>query len=118
MGLWLSATSILATTVFVAASAFARERPFHRQSAPLYPGSGGLVAMPYPFADSTGNIWRINSNGWIQEEGASPAISQGSLLYVNGNASEQQSDQARLDAATGELVVENMKVGGVSITRR
>jgi hypothetical protein len=114
----ISGAVIVIATAFLAAAALAQDGPFYRQAMPLSPGSGGDVALPYPFADEGGNIWQINSNGWLQEQGRSPVISQGSLLYVNGNTSNQANNQARLDPKTGELVIDNLEINGVTITRR
>ncbi len=81
-------------------------------------GPGGVVNLPYMFNDNTGNIWRIYNSGWLQQQGNMPLYSQGAMLTVNGNQPNQPNNQARLDDKTGELVLENMQVNGVTITRR
>ncbi|HWE93519.1 MAG TPA: hypothetical protein VG269_06040 [Tepidisphaeraceae bacterium] len=115
---WLMSAVVFAATGWIAAVSLAQETPFYRQGMPLTPGSGGEVALPYRFGDSAGNMWRIFNNGWCQEEGNAPVFNQAAVIYINGSPLGQQNNQGRLDPQTGELVLENLPVNGVTVTRR
>ena len=77
----------------------------------------GAVSIPHSFADNTGTQWMIQNYGQFQQQGNTPVYSQGAMLQIGGQY-PRTNNQARIDEKTGELVMENMPVGNVSITRR
>lgn len=96
------------------ASAQVFARPIRVQQ----PGAEGVVNLPYMFNDGAGNTWRIYNNGWLQENGNMPLYSQGAILTLNGAQPTQTTNQGRIDAKTGELVLANMQANGFTVTRR
>jgi hypothetical protein len=78
-------------------------------------GGAGMVGLPHAFQDSSGNTWRIYQGGWFQQSNNMPLYSQGAMLTINGQA--PNGNQARLDAKTGELVMDNMAANGCTVTR-
>ena len=81
-------------------------------------GPGGTVAFPYTVPDASGNQWRVYQYGQLQQTGNMPLYSQGAMLYINGVQPQLQNGKARLDEKTGELLLENMNVNGLVVTRR
>jgi hypothetical protein len=79
---------------------------------------GGTVTLPYNTTDNSGNQWVVYQQGWFRQQGQQPLFSQGAQLIVNGNGWNSPANTARLDEKTGELVMENVNIGGVSVTRR
>jgi len=86
------------------------------------PGNAGSINLPYSVQDNQGNNWMIYQNGMLQMQGNFPMYSQGAMLTVNGqnanNNNNNNNNQARMDNVTGEIVFENMNVGGFTVTRR
>lgn len=80
--------------------------------------AGGTVNLPYTVPDSQGRQWMIYQYGQIQQQGNMPIYSQGAMLQVNNSNPQARNNQARLDGKTGELVLENLPIGNVSLTRR
>ena len=60
----------------------------------------------------------IYQGGWIQMQGNQPLYSQGGIIQINNNQPNFRGNQAKQDEKTGEIVFENMNVGGFNITRR
>ncbi|MDB5355190.1 MAG: hypothetical protein JWN24_1643 [Phycisphaerales bacterium] len=81
-------------------------------------GAVATVALPRGYADKLGNAWHVQIGGWIDQQNAQGQVSQMSLIYVNGDAPNQQKTAVRQDAKTGELILEGMESHGLSITRR
>lgn len=85
---------------------------------------GGVVRLPWMTNDAKGQTWRVYQNGFLQNQGPTPqggitqTFNQGAQLTVNGNGPQTVSNQGRVDEKTGELVLENMQVGGLAVTRR
>src|SRR3954451_15233903 len=89
------------------------------QRMPVRPGvagPGGTVPLPYTVADNAGNQWRVYQYGQLQQSGNNPLYSQGAMLHINGNQPMVQNNMGRLDEKTGELILENMQMNGLSIT--
>src|SRR5213596_2754321 len=82
------------------------------------PGPGGMINLPYMVNDNSGNQWRIYQGGWLQQTGNMPLYSQGAMLTVNGSQPNANSNTARVDPDTGELIFENLNANGMLITRR
>lgn len=76
------------------------------------------VNLPYSVSDSQGNQWRIYANGMLQNQGNMPMYSQGAVLMINNNAVPVRRNQAMLDPQSGEIVVENLPLGELTVTRR
>ena len=87
-----------------------------RGRRPVLPG--GNVQLPHQVNDSQGNNWMIYQGGWIQMQGNQPLYSQGGIIQINNNQPQFRGNQAKQDEKTGEIVFENMNVGGFNITRR
>ena len=79
---------------------------------------GGTVNLPYSIQDKGGNQWMIYQNGWFRQNGNQPVYGQGGQLMVDGNNPNMNGNQAKVDADTGEIVLENMQSNNVSVTRR
>ncbi|CAN5704343.1 hypothetical protein BH09PLA1_BH09PLA1_08200 [soil metagenome] len=82
--------------------------------------AAGMVNLPYTVTDTAGNQWMIYQGGWMQQRGNQPVYSQSAMLQINGNGIQNNTNQAKLEEKTGEVVFENMNsnVPGVTITRR
>ncbi|HEV7299090.1 MAG TPA: hypothetical protein VGN72_06965 [Tepidisphaeraceae bacterium] len=78
----------------------------------------GTVNLPHLLPDKTGNQWQIYQNGWFRQQGNVPVYSQGGQLIVNGNNPNMTNNIAKVDAETGEIVLENMQANAISVTRR
>lgn len=110
------ALTMLAAITCATSTGFSQR--FFRNGGPVAPGPGGVVGLPYMFNDNAGNVWRIYNNGWLQQQGNQPLYSQGAMLTVNGAQPNQPNNQGRLDDKTGELILENMQVNNLTVTRR
>ena len=118
----LAARSLVATGLVLAALALPTEakaqvRAMARRIVGNQPASGA-VNLPYSVNDNTGNQWFFYQYGQFQQQGNMPVYSQGAMLQVNNQYPQARNNQARLDDKSGELIFENMAVGGVSLTRR
>ena len=82
------------------------------------PAEPGMVNLPYMAQDNTGNNYRIYGGGWFQQNNNMPLYSQGAMLNINGQQVGQNSNQAKLDGKTGELIFENLPSNGCTVTRR
>jgi hypothetical protein len=78
------------------------------------------VNLPYMSPDKDGNQWMVHFYGYLQQQGNMPIYSQTGVLMINGNSTSGRAPmrQAKIDGKTGELVLENLQVGTVSVTRR
>lgn len=85
---------------------------------PVPGAGGGAINLPYNVADNQGNTWMIYNGGQFQQQGNNPTFSQSGMLMINGNQPNQRNNQAKLDPATGEVVLENMNAQGMQLTRR
>lgn len=81
-------------------------------------GPSGTVNLPYTISDNQGNQWMVYQPGMIQMQGNNPVYSQAAQIIINGNQPQMNSNQARVDEKTGELVMENMRAAGFIVTRR
>ncbi len=81
-------------------------------------GAGGQVNLPYNQPDSFGNQWMLYPGGFLQQQGNNPLFSQGGMIMANNQGVQQNNNQAKLDADTGEVVLENLAVGPIQFTRR
>jgi hypothetical protein len=86
---------------------------FHRGIGP-----DGTVALPFVQADNLGNQWVVYPGGWIRQNGPQPIYAQGETLIVNGNAPGVNSNIAKMDPKTGELIMDDMVVGACTLERR
>jgi hypothetical protein len=92
--------------------------PVARRVAGGNVGAGGVVTLPYTVPDGRGNNWMIYQYGQIQQQGNMPIYSQGAMLQINNQYPQARNNQARIDEKTGEVLLENLPVGNVSLTRR
>jgi hypothetical protein len=93
------------------------EPAFARRIRPM-PTQTGLVNLPYMTSDSQGSQWTVYQPGNIQMQGNMPVYSQAAQLTINGNQPGMQNNMARIDDKTGELLLENMTAGNLTVTRR
>ena len=79
-----------------------------------------IVPLPYQSPDKEGNTWMVHFYGYLQMQGNMPVYSNAGVLSVNGmnTAGRIVQRQGKIDGKTGELVLENMQMGTVSVTRR
>jgi hypothetical protein len=78
-----------------------------------------VVTLPYQQPDKDGNSWVVHNYGYLQQQGNMPVYSSTGVMMINGNStSNRMQRQAKLDGKTGELVLEALPVGTVSVTRR
>ena len=60
----------------------------------------------------------IYPGGMIRMEGNQPVFSQAAMLTVNGAGNNNNRNNAQLDPATGEIVMDNLPYGNCVVTRR
>ncbi|HEX8911410.1 MAG TPA: hypothetical protein VF796_03550, partial [Humisphaera sp.] len=94
------------------------EAQIRRVAGPAGGGADGAVNLPYMIGDGAGSQWRVYPSGYLQQQGNMPVYSQGAMAMVNGNQPQGAGRGARMDAKTGELIIENMNAGGIAVTRR
>jgi len=119
----LAARSLVATGLFfgvlaLPAQAKAQVRAMARRIVGGNQPVAGAVNLPYQISDNSGNQWFFYQYGQFQQQGNMPVYSQGAMLQVNNQYPQARNNQARLDDKSGELIFENMAVGGVNLTRR
>jgi hypothetical protein len=85
---------------------------------PAAPGGGSVVRIPYTVNDNVGSQWMIYQGGWLRQQGNMPLYSQAAMLTVNGNQPQNNSNQARMDEKSGEIIFDETNAGGVMVTRR
>src|SRR5689334_22023155 len=78
------------------------------------------VNLPYTTPDRDGNQWLVHYYGYLQQQGQMPVYSNAGVLSINGAGTTGRVAQrtAKIDGKTGELVMENLQVGTVTLTRR
>jgi len=103
---------------FTAGVAVSQAKALRRIMPVQQPGANGMVNLPYQVQDGQGTTWMIYNSGWLQQQGNMPMYSQGAMLNINQNQPNQNAQQARLDAKTGEVVFENMVCQNTTVTRR
>jgi len=106
----LAVVAVLALGVEASqARLFARNRPV---------GAGGTVQLPYTLNDAANDQWMIYDGGWCRQNNNQPVYQQAAMLMVNNNQANGNNNTGTLDAKTGELVLTEMNLGNVSVTRR
>ena len=78
----------------------------------------GGMNLPYMANDNAGNQWMIYPTGWFRQQGNMPLYSQGAMLNINNNSLGSNTNQAKLDEKTGEIVFDDLNAAGVLLTRR
>src|SRR3954464_5808853 len=89
--------------------------------APALHAADQTVPLPYTSPDKDGNQWMVHFYGYLQQQGNMPVYSNAGVLTVNGmgsNAARVNQRQAKIDGETGGIVLENMQIGVVTVTRR
>jgi hypothetical protein len=81
------------------------------------PAGPGMVNLPHMMQDSSGNNYRIYQGGWFQQQNNMPQYSQGAMLSIDGQNPAATNNSAKLDAKTGDLIIENMQGGACTVTR-
>jgi hypothetical protein len=78
------------------------------------------VALPFNLSDNAGLQWMVYGNGMLQHQGNNPVFAQLATLAVNGNSSPMMrgGQNAKQDEKTGELLLENISMAGVTVSRR
>ena len=112
---WILAGCVAAAGLGIGVS---EAKALRRIMVPQQPNGQGMVNLPYQVQDGTGLTWMVYNGGWLQQQGNNPMYSQGAMLHINQNQLQQNQPQARLDAKTGEVVLENMPVMNTTVTRR
>ncbi len=84
-------------------------------AAPAHPSE--TVSLPQMQNGNSGERWMLCQGGFLQEQGNMPLYSQGAMLMMNNQQAQQNNNQARLDGATGEIVIENLVCGDTTFTR-
>jgi hypothetical protein len=79
---------------------------------------GTTINLPYSMQVQGGTPWLIYPGGFFRQNGNVPVYGQGAQLIVDNNSPNAPNNQARLDAATGEVVIDNLQANQVSVTRR
>jgi hypothetical protein len=79
-----------------------------------------IVPLPYTSPDKDGNSWMVHFYGYLQQQGNMPVYSNAGVLTINGTNSAGRivQRQGKIDGKTGELVLENLQMGTVTVTRR
>jgi hypothetical protein len=88
-------------------------------SLPLH-AADQTVNLPYMSPDKDGNQWMVHFYGYLQQQGNMPVYSNTGVLMINGNSTSNRMPQrqAKIDGKTGELILENLQVGTINVTRR
>lgn len=107
--------SILVAVVCLTALAAAHGQ---RRAIQPVPAGAGAVNLPHSVQDNQGNQWLFYQGGWAQQGGNMPLFSQAGMLMINSQHVATQSNQARIDEKTGEIIFENFNFPSVAITRR
>jgi hypothetical protein len=82
-------------------------------------GVGGTVQFPCTQTDNSGNVFYFYDNGMFYMQGNMPVYSQSAQLNVNGNGLPSRGNaMGKVDEKTGEMILENLQVGNVTVTRR
>jgi hypothetical protein len=85
---------------------------------PLPGGAAGQIQLPYTANDGGGSNWYIYNDGALRQQGGQPIYIQGGLLTVDGMQFNVLTNTGRMDAKTGELILENPQMNNWSVTRR
>lgn len=109
------ATISFMTAWLIVSSSYADKR---RPPVAAGNAGGGVVNLPYVVNDNTGNQWMIYQGGWLRQQGNTPLYSQAATLLINGQHVGTQTNQARQDDKTGEIVFDALAVPNVTVTRR
>lgn len=75
--------------------------------------------LPYRFpqADPTGNSWMLFNGGRIVQQGNMPFCGDAASLIVNGQSIQSNIQTASVDSA-GEVSMDNLRAGQLSVSRR
>ncbi len=75
--------------------------------------------LPYRFpqGDPSGNNWMLFNGGRIVQQGNMPFCGDAASLIVNGQSIQSNAQTATLES-TGEVILENLRAGQLSVTRR
>jgi hypothetical protein len=108
--------SLLCAVSFFSSTAGAQIRRMHRGGL-ANGAAAGVTAFPYQTSDGHGDTWLVYQPAMVQMQGNFPVYQQTAAITVNGNQ-PAMSSQPRLDEKTGELIMENLQLGGFLLTRR
>ena len=89
-----------------------------RRTAPGGANPRGGQNLPYSTNDNDGNNWFVQSGGWLQSRGNMPIYQQGAMIMINGQQPNVPNNQARWDEKSGEMLIENLRAGQITLTRR
>jgi hypothetical protein len=79
----------------------------------------GAGTLPATGSDGHGNTWMVYQPSGLQCQSNMPVYGQTANLTINGQSPQQAGvNAAHVDDKTGELVLDNMQVGTVSLSRR
>jgi hypothetical protein len=109
---WKDQLVLIAVTLALAASsADAQVRRFNKHNA------NGTVSLPFQISDGHGETWMVYQPFMIQMQGNMPVYQQAATITING-IQPNLNTQPKQEEKTGELIFENLQVGGFTLTRR
>lgn len=78
------------------------------------------MQLPTQVLDNAGTAWIVHGGGMVQQQGGNtPVFGQLGQLQVNGVSLVARGNvPAMMDERTGEILLENLSVGGVGVSRR
>jgi hypothetical protein len=86
------------------------------------PVPAGSISLPNVQQDGSGNQWMIYGGGWCRINGPQTIVMQGEMLTINGMQPNMNANGmgnfAQIDAKTGEIILDNMNAGDVTVSRR
>jgi hypothetical protein len=110
----VSSRSFMAVMLLVLLLAIAGSTDAQVRRAPRRTGG---VNLPYTVGDGKGQSWIVYQPSTIQMQGNFPVYQQAATITIGGQQPQMQT-APRMDDKTGELVMENLQVGGFVLTRR
>lgn len=84
-------------------------------------GAAKTVPIPYQFSDNQGAQWMLYANGVLQNQGGNNVFGQLGQMQVNNGGmgmTVRNGQTAKVDEKSGEIILENINVGGLQVTRR
>lgn len=79
---------------------------------------GAARGLPWQASDGHGQSWYVYQPWLVTLQGNFPVYNQAAVIAVNGTQPQLNGFAARVEEKTGELVIENMPVGQLTLTRR
>ena len=116
---WLPALALAAAAALPAAAAIRVTTPGAWRFMRNGNAGGPAGQLPVTGSDGHGNSWMAYQPGYLQSQSNFPVYNQTATIQVNGQQPSSTNNAARLDEKTGELVMDNLQLGGtLTLTRR